>query len=366
MEKSDYLQNLERTLKANFSQQQANDILADYTEFFDTGIAEGKSESELCAEFGSPESVARELLESNCANHQWTIPIRFKCVLTITVFLLFLLFPFIAHNSSLFPSAFLFLLPLLIQAIIFTGNISKFGISTDNPSKLYRARQSWLSGWRYYILVLLTSLFFGYYLAYDYIARLPSDGTVWVYSIILIFLGFLFAVRAGYPMQVKTLRGVKIILVLSYIFIAILTSGLVWLVLKESILLMNRYPDGNELMVLISIIANVSVILFTLTIFSGILTTFYSSQKNSNLKWLIFIHTTILCSILNLIQVLSCGIENVQDFARNIFVAIRFAILQNATAAVLFLLFTLVEFIWRKRKVKGEFRYERADEKGDS
>lgn len=61
MDKSTYLKQLEAALREKYPQPQVQDILADYEDFFTTGMAEGKSEAELCTEFGSPEQAAREL-----------------------------------------------------------------------------------------------------------------------------------------------------------------------------------------------------------------------------------------------------------------------------------------------------------------
>jgi uncharacterized membrane protein len=86
---------LESTLKANFSKQQTNDILADYTEFFDTGIADGKSESELCAEFGSPESVAKELFSNYTNQKQSTFLRNLEICFILAAIVILLSLPFL-------------------------------------------------------------------------------------------------------------------------------------------------------------------------------------------------------------------------------------------------------------------------------
>lgn len=61
MDRTVYLHELETALRKECPEKQVRDILSDYEDFFATGTAEGKSEAELCAEFGSPEQAALEL-----------------------------------------------------------------------------------------------------------------------------------------------------------------------------------------------------------------------------------------------------------------------------------------------------------------
>jgi uncharacterized membrane protein len=68
MDRVTYLSQLETALRKKYREQQVQDILSDYEEFFATGIAEGKSEEELCAEFGPPEQAARELKDEGGEN----------------------------------------------------------------------------------------------------------------------------------------------------------------------------------------------------------------------------------------------------------------------------------------------------------
>ncbi len=61
MDKSTYLKRLGTALREKYAEPQVRDILSDYEDFFVTGASEGKSEAELCAEFGPPEQAACEL-----------------------------------------------------------------------------------------------------------------------------------------------------------------------------------------------------------------------------------------------------------------------------------------------------------------
>lgn len=64
MDKSTYLKQLETALRKKYAEPQVRDILSDYEDFFASGVASGKSEAELCAEFGPPERAVEELEET--------------------------------------------------------------------------------------------------------------------------------------------------------------------------------------------------------------------------------------------------------------------------------------------------------------
>lgn len=62
MERSEFLNQLEKALKKKLPHNELNEIMEDYNEYFDTGLSEGRQEQELCAEFGEPAAIAAELL----------------------------------------------------------------------------------------------------------------------------------------------------------------------------------------------------------------------------------------------------------------------------------------------------------------
>ncbi len=69
MKKEDFLEILKDYLKKDFSQDEVNDILRDYEEYFVDGMIEGKTEMEIISSLGSPKEIANELLaESNIKN----------------------------------------------------------------------------------------------------------------------------------------------------------------------------------------------------------------------------------------------------------------------------------------------------------
>ncbi len=62
MTKAEYLHTLSTALENRLPQREVQEIIADYGEYFETGLLEGKTEEELTREFGPPDMVARELL----------------------------------------------------------------------------------------------------------------------------------------------------------------------------------------------------------------------------------------------------------------------------------------------------------------
>ena len=133
MGKGTYLKRLETALREKYAEPQVRDILSDYEDFFASGAAEGKSEAELCAEFGPPERVAGELEET--PRHDFR-PFSIACsVLAIAFIAVFWVFRnvFLAPYAQL-PNAVGFWLALLfplslegVLAVWFARNVSPKG-----------------------------------------------------------------------------------------------------------------------------------------------------------------------------------------------------------------------------------------------
>lgn len=133
MDKSTYLKQLETVLREKYAEPQVRDILSDYEDFFTSGAAEGKSEAELCAEFGPPERAAGELEEPP---RRGSRPFAIACsVLAIAFIAVFWVFRgvFLAPHMQL-PNAVGFWLALLfplslegVLAVWFSRNISPKG-----------------------------------------------------------------------------------------------------------------------------------------------------------------------------------------------------------------------------------------------
>jgi hypothetical protein len=129
MDKSTYLKRLETALREKYPEPQIRDILADYEDFFATGAAEGKSEAELCTEFGLPEQAACELKSESAdetprRQSKRLVLSRIVLVLLIAAILLPWLVPQIhisatgniSHGPVNFWIAMLF--PLALEAIL--------------------------------------------------------------------------------------------------------------------------------------------------------------------------------------------------------------------------------------------------------
>lgn len=58
----DWLKELRRRLRPHYSSEELVEILSDYETFFREGKQRGESTQELCADFGTPEQVAEELI----------------------------------------------------------------------------------------------------------------------------------------------------------------------------------------------------------------------------------------------------------------------------------------------------------------
>ncbi|MDK2563347.1 DUF1700 domain-containing protein [Romboutsia sedimentorum] len=69
MNKKEFLEILKDYLKKNFSEDEINDILRDYEEYFLEGVIEGKSDIEIIAGLGSPKSIANELISETKNNY---------------------------------------------------------------------------------------------------------------------------------------------------------------------------------------------------------------------------------------------------------------------------------------------------------
>lgn len=95
MGRETYLRQLETALRKKCPEPQVKDILSDYEDFFATGIAEGKSEAELCTEFGPPEQAALELAKESTGdtrlrNKKWSAPV----IVLLVIFIVAVLWPF--------------------------------------------------------------------------------------------------------------------------------------------------------------------------------------------------------------------------------------------------------------------------------
>ena len=125
MDKKTYLEQLGTALRQKYPEPQVRDILSDYEDFFTSGAADGKSEAELCAEFGPPEQAARELKSENTGEtaRRGTEPFAIACsVLAIAFIAVFWVFHKVFYGPLPLPNAVDFwlaiLFPLLLEGVI--------------------------------------------------------------------------------------------------------------------------------------------------------------------------------------------------------------------------------------------------------
>lgn len=80
MTRVEYIRQLEFSLNGKLSKKEISDILRDYTEYFEAGKAEGKSEEEIVRALGIPSVVAAQILSENEEEHaaekKKSIPVR--------------------------------------------------------------------------------------------------------------------------------------------------------------------------------------------------------------------------------------------------------------------------------------------------
>ena len=62
MNRKEFLDILRDYLKKDFSEDEINDIIRDYEEYFVNGEMEGKSDLDTIAALGSPKSIAKDLI----------------------------------------------------------------------------------------------------------------------------------------------------------------------------------------------------------------------------------------------------------------------------------------------------------------
>lgn len=145
MDRKAYLKGLEVALLESYPEKQARDILADYENFFDDGIAEGKSEETLCREFGPPEQAVRELKgeSSSVCTHSGSQTVNTICIVLGVTVLAFLgiisgLAKFFRIDTIYTAPNFLnfwlaMLLPLILEGILalrlFGGIPAKRGLN---------------------------------------------------------------------------------------------------------------------------------------------------------------------------------------------------------------------------------------------
>lgn len=63
MTKDMYLKELKKKLKSQFKKEEVNNVIGDYSEYFDIELEQGKKEAVICAKLGKPEEIVKKLVE---------------------------------------------------------------------------------------------------------------------------------------------------------------------------------------------------------------------------------------------------------------------------------------------------------------
>lgn len=99
MNKQTYLDELKWYLNKNLDVAEQADIITDYSEYFDNGIANGRSEAELCAALGAPEKVANELVNEQTEYTQDSRKFAHK----LTAWIIFFVLQIIMAAAIIYP-----------------------------------------------------------------------------------------------------------------------------------------------------------------------------------------------------------------------------------------------------------------------
>ena len=74
MNKLEYLRTLESTLQTRLSQNEVNEIMRDYAEYFAEGARQGKTDEEIAANLGDPIEVARQVIAESQSVQTTSVP----------------------------------------------------------------------------------------------------------------------------------------------------------------------------------------------------------------------------------------------------------------------------------------------------
>lgn len=130
MGQQEYLAALRRLLRTRLTKKETEIIVADYREYFESGLADGKSEEALCLEFGTPESTAQELFLQRQADTPQTgvpripgapAPLRARVSFWAAVVMCFLLYMAFAWPLNSSPTHAVALSILLLTLILGFG-----------------------------------------------------------------------------------------------------------------------------------------------------------------------------------------------------------------------------------------------------
>ena len=94
MKKELFMKKLIYHLSLSFTSLEISEIIDDYNEFFAAGIAEGRSEEELCYMLGNPHNIVRDIKKESNVNkiEKFTIRFLIRALLAITLLVYFFIY----------------------------------------------------------------------------------------------------------------------------------------------------------------------------------------------------------------------------------------------------------------------------------
>lgn len=142
MNKLEYLRTLESALQARLSQQEVNEIMRDYAEYFAEGARQGKSDDEIAANLGDPIGVAQQVITETQEARQQAQPAQapketnvLVKVLLIVLGICLLPFAVCLLGGALFVAAMAVV--CLFGAVAFCGCGVLFGLAGLAVSLMY-------------------------------------------------------------------------------------------------------------------------------------------------------------------------------------------------------------------------------------
>lgn len=164
--KEKFLAGVKNAMLWHFTSQEIKDTLEDLNAYFDQASKEGRQDTEIIKEYGSPGMLAKELLKESCNNSiKKKIPVIFKntllIVLTFVLFGSFILLPPFTASCILAVSS-----PVIIW--FFSGNNCLFTVlkTTRNKKETFIKIQAAL-----FILFILLQL-----LTYIIVPQIAENG----------------------------------------------------------------------------------------------------------------------------------------------------------------------------------------------
>lgn len=122
MKKANYLQTLRENLSGKISDNELKDIISDYEGFFITGMEEGKTEEQICAELGDPLVIADSMTDTEETSQVCPAPV-YKRIPAIIIDIVVAGLPFIwfAPNTAIglyfMPRVLLNMVPSLLSTV---------------------------------------------------------------------------------------------------------------------------------------------------------------------------------------------------------------------------------------------------------